>query len=247
MEQVEDTRHALSYFLARPEVDADRVGLIGSSFGAAVALYTAGIDERPAAVISSVAWGNGQTKFRAQHASPEAWAKFTAMLVAGPAHKKRTGKPLMVSRYDIVPIPRRLRGASRNKVRDGISGGNRAEHVSISRRRMSSATSHRARCSCSMPRRTRSAPPSSPSNCSIVLNHPRNCICWRMSITSCSRRATSECENWSKAGWTDSCRSLQTELRSRKPIRENCGPQGLAPSPRVDRRPQQAIGERRAL
>ena len=110
MEQVEDTRHALSYFLARPEVDADRVGLIGSSFGAAVALYTAGIDERPAAVISSVAWGNGQTKFRAQHASPEAWAKFTAMLVAGPAHKKRTGKSLMVSRYDIVPIPRRLRG-----------------------------------------------------------------------------------------------------------------------------------------
>lgn len=110
LEQVEDTQHALSYFLARPEVAADRVGLMGSSFGAAVALYTAGIDERPAAVVSSVAWGNGETKFRAQHASPEAWKKFSDMLAAGPEHKERTGESLMVSRYDIVPIPEHLRG-----------------------------------------------------------------------------------------------------------------------------------------
>ena len=110
MEQVEDTRHALDYFCARPEVAADRVGLIGSSFGAAVALYTAGIDERPAGVVSAAGWGNGETKFRAQHASPEAWKKFTGLLAAGPEYRKRTGEPLMVSRYDIVPIPERLRG-----------------------------------------------------------------------------------------------------------------------------------------
>ena len=110
MDQVEDTRHALSYFLDRPEIDADRVGLLGSSFGAAVALYSAGIDQRPAAVISSVGWGNGETKFRAQHARPEAWEKFTAMLAAGKEHLNRTGESLMVSRYDIVPIPDRLRG-----------------------------------------------------------------------------------------------------------------------------------------
>ncbi len=61
-------------------------------------------------MVSSVAWGNGETKFRAQHASPEAWKKFTDMLAAGPEHKKRTGESLMVSRYDIVPIPEHLRG-----------------------------------------------------------------------------------------------------------------------------------------
>lgn len=110
LEQVEDTRHALNYFLDRPEIDAGCVGLLGSSFGAAVALYTAGIDERPAAVISSVGWGNGETKFRSQHAGPEAWRKFTAMLAAGAEHRERTGESLMVSRYDIVPIPDRLRG-----------------------------------------------------------------------------------------------------------------------------------------
>ena len=110
MDQVEDTRHALSFFLDRPEIDADRVGLLGSSFGAAVALHTAGVDQRPAAVISSVGWGNGETKFRAQHARPEAWEKFTAMLAAGAEHRKLTGESLMVSRYEIVPIPDRLRG-----------------------------------------------------------------------------------------------------------------------------------------
>ena len=87
----------------------DRVGLIGSSFGAAVSLYTAGIDERAAAVVTAVAWGNGETKFRAQHSAPEAWARFAGMLVAGPAHRKRTGESMMVSRYDIVPIPEHLR------------------------------------------------------------------------------------------------------------------------------------------
>ena len=110
LDQVQDTQRALDYFLERSEVAADCVGLMGSSFGGAVALYTAGIDERPAAVVSSVAWGNGETKFRAQHASPEAWKKFTEMLAAGPKHKKRTGNSLMVSRYDIVPIPEHLRG-----------------------------------------------------------------------------------------------------------------------------------------
>ena len=115
LDQVEDTRHALTYLENRPEVLGDRIGLLGSSFGAAVSLYTAGIDERPAAVVASGSWGNGETKFRAQHASPEAWARFTGMLVAGAAHKKRTGESLMVSRYDIVPIPEHLRGHLANK------------------------------------------------------------------------------------------------------------------------------------
>lgn len=109
LEQVDDARHALSYFLSRPEVLTDCVGLMGSSFGAAVALYTAGIDKRPAAVVSSVGWGNGETKFRAQHSGSKAWKRFADMLLAGAEHKERTGESLMVSRYDIVPIPEPLR------------------------------------------------------------------------------------------------------------------------------------------
>ncbi len=83
---------------------------IGSSFGAAVVVYTGGVDKRVAAVISTSGWGHGERKFRGQHPTPEAWAKFTAMLEEGKRHRERTGTSLMVPRYDIVPIPPHLRG-----------------------------------------------------------------------------------------------------------------------------------------
>ena len=54
LEQVADTRNALSYLQTRDDVDPDRIGAVGSSFGAAVAVYTGGVDERLAAVL--VAW-----------------------------------------------------------------------------------------------------------------------------------------------------------------------------------------------
>lgn len=110
LDQVEDARSAVTYLAQRPEIAADRVALCGSSFGAAVALYAAGVDARVAAAISSGGWGNGERKFRAQHSSPEAWARFTRMLEDGRSHRAKTGKSLMVDRYDIVPIPARLRG-----------------------------------------------------------------------------------------------------------------------------------------
>src|SRR5579885_3727139 len=67
LDQVADTRNAVTYMASRPEVDPARIGLIGSSFGAAVAVYTGGVDERVAAVISQGGWGDGETKFRKQH------------------------------------------------------------------------------------------------------------------------------------------------------------------------------------
>src|SRR5438477_9031285 len=110
LEQVEDTRHALSFLAGRPGVDPARIGLIGNSFGAAVAVYAAGVDRRAAACISCGGWGDGEKKFRKQHASPEAWKRFTDMMEEGRRLRERTGKSLMVPRFDIVPIPAGLRG-----------------------------------------------------------------------------------------------------------------------------------------
>jgi hypothetical protein len=109
LDQVADTRNAISYLATRPEVDARRIALVGSSFGAAVAVFTGGADQRVAAVISCGGWGDGERKFRGQHPTPEAWAKFTHMLDEGKRHREHTGKSLMVPRYDIVPIPEHLR------------------------------------------------------------------------------------------------------------------------------------------
>jgi dipeptidyl aminopeptidase/acylaminoacyl peptidase len=108
LEQVEDTSAALSFLQTRGEIDPARIAVVGSSFGAAVAVYTGGVDNRVAAVISSGGWGDGEKKFRKQHASDEAWKKFTDMMARGKAERAR-GKSMMVPRYDIVPIPEHLR------------------------------------------------------------------------------------------------------------------------------------------
>jgi hypothetical protein len=110
LEQVGAVRAALSLLAQHPQVEPARIAVLGSSFGAAVAVYAGGVDARIAAVVSASGWGHGERKFRGQHPTPEAWAKFTAMLEEGRRHRARTGRSLMVPRYDIVPIPPHMRG-----------------------------------------------------------------------------------------------------------------------------------------
>ncbi len=108
-DQVADTKNALTFLASLPEIDSARIGVIGHSFGAAVAVYTAGIDERVACVVSSCGWGHGERKFRGQHPTPEAWARFTKLLEDGRRHREATGESMWVSRFDVVPIPEHLR------------------------------------------------------------------------------------------------------------------------------------------
>jgi alpha/beta superfamily hydrolase len=110
LEEVEDARNALTFLATRPEVEPTKIALMGESFGAAVAVYAGGVDARVAAVISSGGWGDGQTKFRRQHESDAAWARFSKMVADGQAERARTGKTVMVPRYDVVPIPEKMRG-----------------------------------------------------------------------------------------------------------------------------------------
>jgi uncharacterized protein len=109
LEQVEDTKNALSFVAGLSGVDPDRIGLMGHSFGAAVGIYAAAVDKRVAACISSGGWGDGEKKFRAQHAGPEAWSRFENILQEGRA-KQAKGETMMVSRFDIVPIAPEMRG-----------------------------------------------------------------------------------------------------------------------------------------
>src|SRR6202451_227975 len=109
LEQGEDLVHALSFFARHSSVHPDRIGVIGSSFGGAVAVYAGGTNPRIAAVVSNGGWGHGERKFRGQHSTPQAWAKFAGMLEQGRATLARTGKSLMVPREEIVPIPAHVR------------------------------------------------------------------------------------------------------------------------------------------
>src|SRR5919202_1348838 len=108
LEQVDDARAALEFLMDRPEIDPKRIAVYGHSFGAAVAVYAAGVEPRFSACISSGGWGDGVKKFRKQHESPEAWRRFSQMLERG-REKAAKGESMMVPRYDIVPIRPELR------------------------------------------------------------------------------------------------------------------------------------------
>src|ERR1700683_1240242 len=109
LEQVEDLANALSFFAQHPSVHPDRIGVIGSSFGGAVAVYAGGTNPRIAAVVSNGGWGHGERKFRGQHPTPGARTRCTTMLEEGKDYRDRPGKSLMVPRYEIVPIPDHVR------------------------------------------------------------------------------------------------------------------------------------------
>jgi hypothetical protein len=109
LEQVADTQAAITYIAGREDVQSERIGLIGDSFGGVIAIYTAGIDNRVSAVICASGWGNGERKFRRQHPTPEAWAAFRRLLEDGRGDGAEAGTPTLVSRYAIVPVPERLR------------------------------------------------------------------------------------------------------------------------------------------
>ena len=108
-EEVRDVQAAIDFLLTRDEVDPSRIAVCGSSLGAAVAIVTAGIDKRIAAVIAQGGWGSGSRKFQLQHPLPDAWPKFLNMLAEGVRYRETTGESLMVSRFDVVPVPERLR------------------------------------------------------------------------------------------------------------------------------------------
>jgi len=52
--QLEDLRNGISWLATRPEVDAQKIGMWGASFGGAHALYLASFDKRLGAVVATV-------------------------------------------------------------------------------------------------------------------------------------------------------------------------------------------------
>ena len=62
--RVEDTQAALTFLATQPQVDPDRLGLYGISYGGSTATFTAAIDRRVRAVVSVTGVGNGERWLR---------------------------------------------------------------------------------------------------------------------------------------------------------------------------------------
>lgn len=60
LEQIEDIRNAITYLELQPEVNADRIGIWGTSNGGAHVVYAAAVDERVKCAIGQVGYGDGR-------------------------------------------------------------------------------------------------------------------------------------------------------------------------------------------
>lgn len=108
-DQAYDLGNILKWLATQDGVDPEKIILLGDSLGGAVSLYTGGTNKDVAGVISVGGWGNGTSKIKLQHAEPGMYDAYLDMIERGKAHKAKTGESLMVSRFDIVPIPEHLR------------------------------------------------------------------------------------------------------------------------------------------
>jgi hypothetical protein len=102
MEQVEDTRSALTWVSGHPQVDPARLGLYGTSFGGANAIVTAALDPRVAVVATCVSVGNGKAWMRSLRRNWE-WIEFQKQIEKAKLHRVRTGEGTWVDSDVIMP------------------------------------------------------------------------------------------------------------------------------------------------
>jgi uncharacterized protein len=107
LEETADALNAVSYMASRDDVDPDAIALCGSSLGGGVAVQAAAADQRVAAVIVENGVANGERMIRAMH-TPESWQKFLGLVDEGVRYRERTGKSMMIHRFDIFEMPKAL-------------------------------------------------------------------------------------------------------------------------------------------
>jgi dipeptidyl aminopeptidase/acylaminoacyl peptidase len=99
--RVIDSQAALTFLGAQPMVDADRLGIYGTSYGGATVVWTAAVDPRVKAVVSVVGIGHGYRWMRSVRRPDE----FADLLVRSEADRVRrvmTGSSEFADRSEIL-------------------------------------------------------------------------------------------------------------------------------------------------
>jgi hypothetical protein len=102
LEQVQDTYDAVTYLTTVAGVDPERIGIYGTSFGGAVAIWAAAFDQRIKAVVSAAGVHDGERWLKTVRA-PNDWYKFRDRVREEAKHRVLTGEKAMIFRYDIYP------------------------------------------------------------------------------------------------------------------------------------------------
>jgi hypothetical protein len=99
--RVIDSQAALTFLGAQDMVDADRLGLYGTSYGGATVVWTAAIDPRVRCVVSVVGIGNGRRWMRSVR-RPDEFADLMERAAGDRVQRALTGQSEFVERTDIL-------------------------------------------------------------------------------------------------------------------------------------------------
>ncbi|MFC1492221.1 alpha/beta hydrolase [Nitrospinota bacterium] len=102
LEQAQDTYDGVTYLETLEGVDAERIGVYGSSFGGANAVWAAAFDERIKAVVSAVGVHDGERWLKSVR-TPYDWFRFRDQVRTEARKRVVTGEKTMIKRDDIYP------------------------------------------------------------------------------------------------------------------------------------------------
>lgn len=104
-ELVSDVRGAVSWLASQPQIDADRMIVVGSSLGGSIAIMAAAEDPRIKVCVAGCPLGHGDSTLRNRYDTEEKLNRFMKTV----EEKKRKNE--LIPRFDIVFIPENLRHA----------------------------------------------------------------------------------------------------------------------------------------
>ena len=120
--RVADTQAALTFLGARDEVDEARLGLYGTSYGGATAVWTGAVDRRVGCVVSVVGIGHGERWMRSVR-RPDEWHDLLERSAADRVRRALEGESELVERTEVLLPDRQsaaLAAASRRNVKGAI-------------------------------------------------------------------------------------------------------------------------------
>lgn len=100
-EQADDIRDAITYLACRPEVDRERLGLWGQSWGGANVSYVAAFDSRVKCTVSLSGIGDGERWLRSLRGYAQ-WREFVKRVEQDRVRRVRTGKSHEVDLFEIM-------------------------------------------------------------------------------------------------------------------------------------------------
>jgi uncharacterized protein len=118
--RVIDSQAALTFLGAQPMVDADRLGIYGTSYGGATVVWTAAVDPRVKAVVSVVGIGHGRRWMRSVR-RPDEFADLLRLSAADRVRRVMTGQSEFADRNTVL-LPDRQSAELATAARRGNPG-----------------------------------------------------------------------------------------------------------------------------